>query len=192
MSLLLALYRFGEVGGDSVTGRCVTDHFIIACFKGFLQFGAFPDLDIEVDVAPVDYVAKAIVHLRFRRNALGRAFHLTNPSCRRLKDGLAYLRNIGFRFEELPFVELHDRLINSPDFSSKALFAYQAALDDMNNASMQQLSTYYTRETLHEPASSGITHPMQYKHYHLKNHEDRLANTDLARSPVDQFTIVLP
>ena len=156
--LPLARYRPGEVGGDSVTGQCVTDHFIIACFKGFLQFGAFPDLDIEVDVAPVDYVAKAMVHLAFQCNALGRAFHLTNPSRRRLKDGLEYLRNIGYQFEELPFVELRDRLINSPDFSANALFAYQAALDDMDNVSMQ-LPTYDTRETLRELADSGITCP---------------------------------
>lgn len=156
--LPLARYRPGEVGGDSVTGRSVTDHFIIACFKGFLQFGAFPDMDIEVDVAPVDYVAKAMVHLAFQRNALGRAFHLTNPSRRRLKDGLDYLRNIGYQFEELPFVELRDSLINSSDFSSNALFAYQAALDDMDNVSMQ-LPTYDTRETLRELAGSGITCP---------------------------------
>jgi amino acid adenylation domain-containing protein/thioester reductase-like protein len=156
--LPLARYRPGEVGGDSVTGRSVTDHFIIACFKGFLQFGAFPDLDIEVDVAPVDYVAKAMVHLAFRRNVLGRAFHLTNPSRRRLKDGLDYLRNIGYQFEELPFVELRDRLVNSPNFSTNALFAYQAALDDMDDVSMQ-LPTYDTRETLRELAGSGITCP---------------------------------
>ena len=156
--LPLARYRPGEVGGDSITGQCVTDHFIIACFKGFLQFGAFPDLDIEVDVAPVDYVAKAMVHLAFQCNALGRAFHLTNPSRRRLKDGLEYLRNIGYQFEELPFVELRDRLINSADFSANALFAYQATLDDMDNVSMQ-LPTYDTRETLRELADSDITCP---------------------------------
>jgi hypothetical protein len=49
-------------------------------------------------------------------------------------------------------------LINSPDFSSNALFAYQAALDDMDNVSMQ-LPTYDTRETLRELAGSGITCP---------------------------------
>jgi myxalamid-type nonribosomal peptide synthetase MxaA len=156
--LPLARYRPGEVGGDSVTGRCVTDHFIIACFKGFLQCGVFPDLDIEVDVAPVDYVAKSMVYMAFHRNVLGRAFHLTNPSRRRLKDGLDYLRNIGYQFEELPFIDLRDRLINSPDFSSNALFAYQAALDDMDNVSMQ-LPTYDTRETLRELTGSGIACP---------------------------------
>jgi len=156
--LPVARYRPGEVGGDSVTGRCVTDHFIIACFKGFLQFGLFPDLDIEVDVAPVDYVAKSMVYMAFHRNVLGRAFHLTNPSRRRLKDGMAYLRNFGYQFEEVSFVDLRDRLINSPDFSNNALFAYQAVLDEMDNVSMQ-LPTYDTRETQRELAGSGIACP---------------------------------
>jgi amino acid adenylation domain-containing protein/thioester reductase-like protein len=156
--LPVARYRPGEVGGDSVTGRCVPDHFIIACFKGFLQFGAFPDLDIEVDVAPVDYVAKSMIYMAFHRNVLGRAFHLTNPSRRRLKDGLAYLRNLGYQFDELPFVDLRDRLVSSPDFSNNALFAYQAALDDMDNVSMQ-LPIYDTRETQRELAGSGIACP---------------------------------
>lgn len=161
--LPVARYRPGEVGGDSVTGRCVTDHFIIACFKGFLQFGAFPDMDIEVDVAPVDYVAKAMVHLAFRRNVLGRAFHLTNPTRRRFKDGLAYLRNIGYQFEEIPFVDLRDRLLSSNDFGNNALFAYQAALDEMDNVSMQ-LPTYDTRETNRELIGSGIScHPADEK-----------------------------
>jgi thioester reductase-like protein len=156
--LPVARYRPGEVGGDSLTGQCVTNHFIIACFKGFLQFGAFPDLDIEVDVAPVDYVARAMVHLAFQRNALGRAFHLTNPSRRRLQDGLTYLRNLGYQFEELPFVELRDRLVSSSDFANNALFAYQAALEEMNEFSMQ-LPTYDARETQRELANSGITCP---------------------------------
>jgi myxalamid-type nonribosomal peptide synthetase MxaA len=156
--LPVARYRPGEVGGDSVTGQCVTDHFIIACFKGFLQFGAFPSLDIELDVAPVDYVAQAMVTLAFRRNVLGRAFHLTNPVRRRLSEGLAYLRDIGYQFEELPFEQLRDRLVTSNNFSSNALFAYQAALEDMDSVSMQ-LPNYDTSETQSELAGSGIVCP---------------------------------
>jgi thioester reductase-like protein len=133
----------------------VTDHFLVACIKGFLQFGAFPDMDIEVDVAPVDYVAKAMVYLAFQRKPLGRAFHLTNPTRRTMKQALSFLRGLGYKFEELPFEDLRDRLVSSPDFASNALFAYQAALEDMNNVSMQ-LPTYDTREALRELDGSGI------------------------------------
>ncbi len=156
--LPVARYRPGEVGGDSITGHCVTDHFLIASVKGFLQFGAFPQLDIQVDVAPVDYVAKAMVYLAFHRKPLGRAFHLTNPYRRPMSAALEYLRSCGYQFEELPFEELRDRLVNSRDFAANALFAYQAALEDMNNVSMQ-LPTYDTRETQRELNGSGISCP---------------------------------
>jgi thioester reductase-like protein len=156
--LPVARYRPGEVGGDSVTGRCVTEHFLIASIKGFLQFGAFPDLDIEVDVAPVDYVARALIHLMFKRNPLGRAFHLTNPGRRHMREALGFLRGLGYRFEELPFVDLRDGLVASGQFAANALFAYQATLEDMDDTSLQ-LPTYDTRETQRELRQSGIVCP---------------------------------
>ena len=157
-------YRPGEVGGDSVTGRCVTDHFLISSIKGFLQFGAFPDLDIEVDVAPVDYVAQAIVHLMFhKKNLYGRAFHLTNPNRIHMSDALSLLREMGHQFEELRFEALRDRLVRRRDFVHNALFAYQAVLEDMDDISLQ-LPTYDTRETERALNGSGIhCHPADEK-----------------------------
>jgi thioester reductase-like protein len=151
-------YRPGEVGGDSLTGRSDTEHFILACLKGFLQFGAFPALDIKMDVAPIDYVAKAIVYLALNKEPLGQAYHLTNPSRQPMSQALSFLRGLGYRFEELPFEELRDRLVTSPGFSSNALFPYQAALDDMDATSMQ-LPTYDTRQALRELQDSGISCP---------------------------------
>ena len=52
-------------------------------------------------------------------------------------------------------MELRDRLVNSHDFANNALFAYQAALEDMDDVSMQ-LPTYDTRDTTRELAGSGI------------------------------------
>ena len=156
--LPVARYRPGEVGGDSISGHCVTDHFLFACLKGFLQFGAFPKLDIEVDVAPVDYVAKALVYLMFQRNPLNRAFHLTNPNRRRMSDALEFLRNRGYQFIELPFEVLRDNLVNSQGYSQNALFAYQAVLEDMDNLSME-LPTYDTSQIQTELAGSGISCP---------------------------------
>ncbi len=166
--LPVARYRPGEVGGDSVTGRCVTDHFLIACIKGFLQFGAFPRLEIGVDVAPVDYVAKAMVYMAFRRNPLGRAFHLNNPNPGSMANALAFLRQQGYSFEELSFDELRDRLVSSPTFSQNALFPYQAVLEEMDAVSMQ-LPVYDTSQAQRELAGSGIicspTGPELYTKY---------------------------
>ncbi len=156
--LPVARYRPGEVGGDSTTGRCVLDHFLIASLKGFLQFGAFPALDILVDVAPVDYVARAIVYLSFRGDALGRAFHLTNPRRRPLAAALDLLRGLGYRFDELPFELLRDRLVDSENFVDNALFPYQAMLQDFDSRSLE-LPNYDCSQTERALAGSGIACP---------------------------------
>lgn len=156
--LPVARYRPGEVGGDSVTGRCVTDHFLVATVKGFLQFGAFPALDMEVDVAPVDYIAKAMTHLVFCRNPIGRAFHLTNPKRLHMSEALAFMRQQGYAFEQMPFEQLRNRLLNRADFGHNALFAYQAVLEEMDDVSLQ-LPTYDTRETQRELQGSDIACP---------------------------------
>ena len=153
-----ARYRPGEVGGDSETGRSVLNHFLIAAFKGFLQYGAFPPVDTHIDVAPVDYVARALVHMAFRGNPLGRAFHLTNPRACHMQDALAFLRNAGYRFEEMQYDELRRRLVENPDFANNALFPYQAALESMDDRSFQ-LPTYDCRQTQRELEGSGIVCP---------------------------------
>jgi thioester reductase-like protein len=153
-----ARYRPGEVGGDSETGRCVLSHFIVAAFKGFLQLGAFPAVDTYIDVTPVDYVAKALVHMAFRGHPLGRAFHLTNPGRRHMSEALEFLRSQGYRFEEVAFEELRDRLVHANTFGDNALFPYQAALEDMDERSLQ-VPRYDCRKTLKQLEGSGITCP---------------------------------
>lgn len=153
--LPVARYRPGEVGGDSKTGRCVLSHFIIGALKGFLQFGAFPAIDAFVDMTPVDYVAKAVVHLAFRRDPLGRAFHLTNPQRCHLKDTLAFLRSLGYEFKELPYDELRSALLYDEEFATNALFPYHAALESMDEMSLV-LPDYDCSQAVRELAGSGI------------------------------------
>lgn len=156
--LPVARYRPGEVGGDSESGRCVLNHFLFSALKGFLQFGALPPIDTYIDVAPVDYVAKAIVHMALHKNPLGRAFHLTNPRSGHMNEAMRYLRNFGYQFDELPFDELRRRLIMSQGFSENALFPYQAALEGMDERSFQ-LPRYDTAQALSELDGSGIVCP---------------------------------
>jgi thioester reductase-like protein len=156
--LPVARYRPGEVGGDSVTGRAVLNHFLVAAFKGFLQFGAMPPVDTHLDVAPVDYVAKAIVHMAFSGNPLGRAFHLTNPRACHMRDALAFLRQAGYAFEEIPFDRLRRELVEDASFANNALFPYQAALESMDDRSLQ-LPRYDCRQTQRELEGSGISCP---------------------------------
>ncbi|HET8659015.1 MAG TPA: thioester reductase domain-containing protein, partial [Micromonosporaceae bacterium] len=57
------LYRPGRVLGDSRTGACLTTHFTTRVIKGCIQLGMAPDIDIEVEMTPVDYVAAGLVRI---------------------------------------------------------------------------------------------------------------------------------
>jgi thioester reductase-like protein len=172
--LPVARYRPGEVSGDSESGRWILNHFFLAALKGFLQFGAFPEVDTQIDLVPVDYVAKVLVHLAVRENPLGRAFHLTNPHTRHIDDSLAVLRDWGYRFEALPFRTLRSRLFASADFAENALFPYMTALESMNDESLE-FPKFDCRGTLKALEGSGIACPpadeallAKYLHYLLE------------------------
>ncbi|MCC7383306.1 MAG: amino acid adenylation domain-containing protein [Deltaproteobacteria bacterium] len=154
--LPVAVYRPGEVGGHSVTGQCVIDHFAVALFKGGIQLGAFPSLASDIDVTPADYVAKALVFLMLERDVLGRAFHLTNPKPESASKVYTWLRSRGYRFDELPFDDWRERLIDDPRFGDNALYPYLGILEDFHEDSLQ-LPTYDPRNAVAALEGSGIT-----------------------------------
>jgi hypothetical protein len=96
-----------------------------------------------------------MTYLAFRRNPLGRAFHLTNPGRLHASQALTLLRSRGYQFNKMRFAELRDRLLNNGSFAANALFAYQSVLEDMDDVSLQ-LPTYDTREAQRELRGSGI------------------------------------
>lgn len=59
--LAVGIHRPAQVTGDARSGYWNTDDFLCRFIKGCLQMGRFPDLDLAVDMVPVDYVAQAIV-----------------------------------------------------------------------------------------------------------------------------------
>jgi len=67
------IYRPARIGGHSVTGVCNTGDFFFSQIKGSIQLGCVPAEDIAVNLAPVDYVSRGIVHLSLRED--GPAVH---------------------------------------------------------------------------------------------------------------------
>jgi myxalamid-type nonribosomal peptide synthetase MxaA len=78
--LSVCVYRPGNITGSINNSICNTNDFIWRMVKSCVQLGMAPDIDITVDMTPVDYVAQAIVHLSLQKESFGKAFHLFNPS----------------------------------------------------------------------------------------------------------------
>ena len=109
-SIPVAIYRPGLVTGDSETGAWNTDDMMSTLARACLMTGAVPDLDVMVDVVPVDYVSGAIVRLSQRPVSLGQSFHLANPEPMPYADLIAWVRSLGLSLEAVPFEEWRRRL----------------------------------------------------------------------------------
>lgn len=74
-----SIYRPGRIWGDSQTG--IMERFsdlLCLLIQGGLHLKSYPELESELNIAPVDYVSRAIVTLS-QQNKMGQDFHLNNP-----------------------------------------------------------------------------------------------------------------
>jgi myxalamid-type nonribosomal peptide synthetase MxaA len=150
----VAIYRPGEVSGDSRTGESDATHLASAFVKGSLQAGAFPALG-RLDAAPVDYVARALVHLMTRPDSLGRVFHLCNPDAMNADAAYAWFRDRGYQFEVVPFDAWRRRILEDPGLEANALYPFAPLLEEFGDHSMQ-LPDWRTERTLRALEGSGI------------------------------------
>ncbi len=69
--LPVCIYRPGRITGHSQTGISNTDNLMCKLIKISLQLRQVPDMDLLVDLTPVDYVGEAIVYLSRQKGSLG-------------------------------------------------------------------------------------------------------------------------
>lgn len=97
------IYRPALVSGLSDGTYHKTDEFLPQCFKGCLQLGAWPDIDTPWEMAPVDFVSKAIVHIARQPRHLNRAYFVTHPRSQSFQDYLRWHQSQGFQLRALPW-----------------------------------------------------------------------------------------
>jgi thioester reductase-like protein len=74
-----AIYRPGLVSGHSHTGAWNTENLISSMTRACVLLGSVPDLDVMVNIVPVDFVSAAIVQLSKNPENFGLTYHLDNP-----------------------------------------------------------------------------------------------------------------
>jgi len=103
--LPVCVYRPGLISGHSRTGIWNTDDLLCRLIKGCIQLGVAPELDIPLDMVPVDYVSRAIVRLSRSDGSLGKTFHLTNPRPLYWRNLLEWMRSFGYGLRLAPYEE---------------------------------------------------------------------------------------
>lgn len=98
----VTVIRPGLIGCHSVSGACNADDMLSRLVGVFIGSGTVPDLDIPIDLTPVDYMSRAIVELA-RRPPSGQVFHLVNPRPLRLPALADALGELGYPLRVVPY-----------------------------------------------------------------------------------------
>jgi thioester reductase-like protein len=111
--LPVSIYRPGRITGHSRTGVWSPDDALYQLIKGWVQLGVVPEMgvDVKLDMTPVDYVSRAIVHLSLQKDSSGAAFHLLNPEPLPLGRLIEWMRSFGYRLRPISFEQWQTEVI---------------------------------------------------------------------------------
>ena len=99
-----SIIRPGYILGDSETGICNTDDFLIRMLKGCIQLSARPRIVNTVNSVPVNHVARVIAAAAFNPLADGvHVVHVTGHPRLRMNEYLSLLEFYGFRVPEVRY-----------------------------------------------------------------------------------------
>jgi len=109
--LLGSIVRPGYVLGDSETGVCNVDDFLIRMLKGCIQLSARPRIVNTVNAVPVNHVARVVVAAALNPLAGGvHVVHVTAHPRLRMSEYLAILEYFGFVTPETSYAEWKEEL----------------------------------------------------------------------------------
>jgi amino acid adenylation domain-containing protein/thioester reductase-like protein len=95
------ILRPGRIGWHSRTGALGPDDLLSRAIRACIQLGAAPALSTDLELAPVDYVSRAIVEIVRRPECRGQAYHLGNRRPVPLVRLLDWVRAAGYPLQML-------------------------------------------------------------------------------------------
>jgi hypothetical protein len=96
------------------------------------MLGSVPNLDVMVNIVPVDFVSGAIVHLSKDPKNFGKIYHLDNPEPIHFSELAVWLANQGFNAHKMSFDEWRAELFRQvPHMPSDGWEPYLPLLEEV-------------------------------------------------------------
>ncbi len=153
-----AIYRLGRVLGDSVTGAALTTHFTCRVIKSCIQLGFAPELDITVEMTPVDYVARSLVSIAANSVADGSAYHLVNPIHLPFRQLVDTISERGWKVATVPPQDWFQRLLDTQGIEPNDLHSVLPTVQELIVGGERAVD-YDTKSAVSALAGSGISCP---------------------------------
>ena len=106
----VTVYRPGNISGDSRTGVCSATDLVGIMIRGCIELGFAPDNDAFVDVVPIDYVSRSLVHLSLQPHAIGEKYNLVNATPARWIQFVQMIQQAGYAIRTESFDSWCNRL----------------------------------------------------------------------------------
>lgn len=160
--LPVSIYRLGMVTGHSQTGAFQLSNTICLLVKSLIQLGYGPELDMKMNLAPVDYIVQAIRYLSAQPESVNKTFHLLSSHVLSMSELILNINDIGYAVAAIPYSQWQAKLLNmSPE----------NALTPIASLFVKKLST--TKKTFIETTS------FVCEKFDDSNTQDGLAGTDI-------------
>ncbi|MCB9766076.1 MAG: SDR family oxidoreductase, partial [Alphaproteobacteria bacterium] len=98
-----AIYRPGMVSGPSHGTYHKLDEFLPQFLKGCIQLRCWPLVDTTWEIAPIDFVSRAIVHIARKHTNLNQAYFTLHPKPTPVSEYIAWHRRFGYDVRGLPW-----------------------------------------------------------------------------------------
>jgi thioester reductase-like protein len=160
----VAIYRPGLVSGAADGGAWNTADMMSTMAQACLALGMVPDLDLQVDLVPVDYVSRAIVTLSLGGQPqgivpTGGIFNLANPRPLPYAALLDFLRDKGLSLQVVPFAQWRDLLVKmAVQFGGERWHPFLPLVDEVT-AEQIFMPSFNCSNTLTGLAGSGVVCP---------------------------------
>jgi len=157
----ISIYRLGRLSGHSQTGAFNPNDLLYRLIIGCVQLGSAPADKTLLDIIPIDYASRAIVHLSQQSDSQGKAFHLVHPHPVDSTILLESLRSFGYAIHSLPYDHWRGKLMQiaetSPDHALYPLVSLFPAKDETQPA--ETALAFDCQNTLNGLAGSAIVCP---------------------------------
>ncbi|MDZ8093916.1 MAG: non-ribosomal peptide synthase/polyketide synthase [Nostoc sp. DedQUE05] len=157
-----SIYRLGRITWHSQTGVWNLNDMFYRFIKSCIQLKSAPEMNSMVEITPVDYLTKALIHLSQQPESLGKAFHLINSDSTPWSQFIDCIRSLGYPLQQLSYEDWQAELLRSTQISTdNALYSVVSLAGDNTSSESNATSSlkFDCQNTLNGLADTDIRWP---------------------------------
>jgi amino acid adenylation domain-containing protein/thioester reductase-like protein len=109
------IYRPWIVMGHTETGACHSTDYLSVALKGCLQLGMFPIHEAYIEVMPIDWVSRSMIHISRQKESQGKVFHFFNPNGAHVLQVYEWIKSYGYKADVVDWNAWRDLALKVDD-----------------------------------------------------------------------------